>query len=289
MFSAVSNVTGAMTEVDKITKLIHEFYGLCFWDYTTGAPYLPINVIDKDRPSCSKDAVFFSPHKFYGGVSTPGVLIAKQNIFVNEIPGNLGGRSAAYVTHKTHALKRAIEDREEGEASNTVGIIRSGLVISLQSFLPQTEIQTASLKISKHLKNAFSNTPNLRILGNPELKSLPVCSFTVQHESGFALHHHFVTALLNDLFGIQSRGGCMNAGSHSQTLLGVSDLKAEEYLPFIESDFVQNEGQLVEEIMLPGYSRITLMHSAKDKDVEFVISALQFVARSGWKFLPAYT
>jgi hypothetical protein len=35
------------------------------------------------------------------------------------------------------------------------------------------------------------------------------------------LHHNFVVALLNDLFGIQSRGGCSCAGPYGHRLLGI--------------------------------------------------------------------
>jgi hypothetical protein len=55
----------------------------------------------------------------------------------------------------------------------------------------------------------LKSIPNLILLGNPGLEKLPIFSFMIKHEqSGYYLHHNFVTALLNDLFGIQSRSGC---------------------------------------------------------------------------------
>ena len=45
-----------------------------------------------------------------------------------------------------------------------------------------------------------------------EARMAKIVSFVVKAPSGRFLHHNFVVALLNDLFGIQSRGGCSCAG-----------------------------------------------------------------------------
>lgn len=282
----VSNVSGIVTFPDYITKILHEYNGISCWDYTAAAPYLCMNVTAKEAVY-SKDAVFFSPHNFVGGVSTPGVLIAKQDLFLNRVPGDIGGGSAAYVTHKTHALKRVIEEREEGGTPNVVGKIRTGLLFQLTSFISHNEVEEASYYTSEKLKNALVQIPNLKILGSVHLKMMPIISFIVRYSSSLRLHHHFVTALLNDLFGIQSRSGTMNVGPYSQTLLGLSEDVDEELLSYLDSDGEKN-GHSVEEIMSPGYSRLSLMYSIKEKDVDFIVSALEFIAQNGWKFLPAY-
>ena len=37
------------------------------------------------------------------------------------------------------------------------------------------------------------------------------------------LHHNYAAALLDDLFGIQSRGGCACAGPYAEDLLGIDE------------------------------------------------------------------
>ena len=69
-FSAASNVTGILTDVDRISTLVHEFGGWIFWDYAAGAPYIHIDM--NPSPEAAKDAIFISPHKFIGGPGTPG-------------------------------------------------------------------------------------------------------------------------------------------------------------------------------------------------------------------------
>jgi cysteine sulfinate desulfinase/cysteine desulfurase-like protein len=94
-FSAVSNVTGIIADVDAIAILLHKYGALAFFDYASGAPYVKMNmnpnpvgyssmgksdeggVVAVDP---SKDAIYFSPHKCYGGTSTPGVLVIKKHV-----------------------------------------------------------------------------------------------------------------------------------------------------------------------------------------------------------------
>ncbi len=101
VFCAASNVTGALAADDvATTALLHAYGALAFWDYATAAPYVHINVNpvisegDTNSTLAYKDAVFFSPHKFVGGVQTPGVLVAKKAIFLNPVPN--GGMKNLY-------------------------------------------------------------------------------------------------------------------------------------------------------------------------------------------------
>lgn len=61
------------------------------------------------------------------------------------------------------------------------------------------------------------NSFKLTVVGPHSIPRLPVFSFLVWHrDSGRYLHHNFVCAILNDVFGIQTRGGCSCAGPYSQ-------------------------------------------------------------------------
>ena len=63
----------------------------------------------------------------------------------------------------------------------------------------------------------WSSSPNLVLLGNTMVPRLPIFSFLIRHPvTGQFLHHNFVCAILNDVFGIQSRGGCACAGPYAQ-------------------------------------------------------------------------
>ena len=82
-FSAASNVTGVMTDTIKISQIIHKYNGIALFDYATAAPYIKIDMHPPEANS-HKDGVFFSPHKFPGGVNTPGILVAAKKLFKNK-------------------------------------------------------------------------------------------------------------------------------------------------------------------------------------------------------------
>jgi selenocysteine lyase/cysteine desulfurase len=132
-FSAASNVTGIISDVDGITMLLHEHGALAFWDYAAAAPYLDINMTpDGDSSSLrSKDAVFISPHKFVGGPGTPGILVAKRRLFKQRAPSMPGGGTVAFVTKHGHQYDTQLEQREEGGTPDIVGCIRAGPVFQL--------------------------------------------------------------------------------------------------------------------------------------------------------------
>jgi len=103
-FSSVSNVTGIIANVDKLAITLHKYGALAFFDYASGAPYLkmdmnpnPIQFSSNEEEGNnvavdpSKDAIYFSPHKCYGGPSTPGVLIIKKHLISQINPPSVSG------------------------------------------------------------------------------------------------------------------------------------------------------------------------------------------------------
>ena len=94
-FNAASNVTGILTDTNSVSELVHQYEGLIFWDYAAGAPYLKIDMNPSNK--AHKDAIFISTHKFVGGPSTPGILIAKKHLFRNNVPVSELGNSVKNV------------------------------------------------------------------------------------------------------------------------------------------------------------------------------------------------
>ena len=70
--------------------------------------------------------------------------------------------------------------------------------------------------VGSRARRTWGALPNLMILGNLDVERLPVFSFLVRHPTtGYYLHYNYVACLLNDLFGIQARGGCACAGPYA--------------------------------------------------------------------------
>ena len=173
-----------------------------------------------DDPLAYKDAVFISPHKFIGGPGTPGVLVARRELFRNRVPSVPGGGTVPYVNPVEHVYLSDIEHREEGGTPAIVESIRAGLVFQLKAAVGVEAIREREDDFIRRAIARWAANPAIEILGSPDAERLSIVSFVVRHEGRY-LHHNFVVALLNDLFGIQSRGGCSCAGPYGHRLLGI--------------------------------------------------------------------
>ena len=88
------------------------------------------------------------------------------------------------------------------------------------SYFPFLMFQIALLTFcDSYVYSHWKDIPELVLVGpSPSTAPrLPIFSFLIVHQhTGKYLHYGFVCALLNDLFGIQTRGGCSCAGPYAQ-------------------------------------------------------------------------
>lgn len=279
-FSAASNVTGIVSDTAAIATLLHEHGALSFWDYAAAAPYVEIDMAAlPGRPLSYKDAVFLSPHKFIGGPSTPGVLAARRELFHNRVPDVPGGGTVAYVNDDDHRYLDDVTHREEGGTPAIIESIRAGLVFQLKQAVG---VETIRAQEERHLRRAvaaWQDEPAIELLGNLDAERLSIVSFIVRSPSGRFLHHNYVVALLNDLFGVQSRGGCSCAGPYGHRLLGIDIERSHEFEREITGGC---EG------IKPGWVRINFNYFVSDAVVDYLIEAVRMVAHDGWRLLGDY-
>jgi selenocysteine lyase/cysteine desulfurase len=279
-FSAASNITGLKTDVDAVTRLLHRFNTLSFWDYAAAGPYVDIDMtgmIDQ-RGDSSKDAVFISPHKFVGGPGTPGLLVVKRKLLTNRIPSQPAGGTVVYVTPESHRYTQNQERREEGGTPAIVESIRAGLVFKLQRAVGVGEIQQQEESFVERAMARWSKQTNIDILGNTTQPRLAIISLRIKHKD-LDLHYGFVVAVLNDLFGIQVRGGCFCAGPYAHSLLDLD----KPHSASLET--IVSEG---ETLMRPGGVRLNFNYFIDEETFEYLVSAVELVARYGAKLLPLY-
>ena len=279
-FSAASNVTGIISDWRSISVLLHRHGALSFWDFAAAAPYIEIRMGSAERGPDEPylDAVFISPHKFIGGPGTPGVLAARKALFKNRVPGMPGGGTVAYVNPVEHEYVTDIEHREEGGTPAIVDSIRAGLVFQLKESVGAAEIRQREEAFTKRAIEHWRRNPDLEILGNPDLDRLSIVSFVVRHEGRY-LHHNYMVALLNDVFGIQARGGCSCAGPYGHKLLGIDLDRSRE--------FEREVGRGCEGIK-PGWIRENINYFISETVFEFILDAVDLVASEGWRLLPDY-
>jgi selenocysteine lyase/cysteine desulfurase len=281
-FSAASNVTGIVTDVDRITITLHRHGALACWDYAAAGPYLPIDMNASpdvpDGPLASKDAVFISPHKFIGGPGTPGVLVAKRRLFRNEVPCVPGGGTVLFVSPSNHAYHSDPAVREEGGTPGIVESIRAGLVFGLKEQVGTDEIRRREYDLARRALASWRANPRIEILGASKLERLPIIAFGLRH-AGRRLHANFIVALLSDLFGIQARSGCFCAGPYIHRLSAVDEDLSER----MQAEAVNGHlGAML------GFTRLSFNYFMSETAFAYILDAVHLLADHGWKLLPLY-
>jgi selenocysteine lyase/cysteine desulfurase len=278
-FSAASNVTGILTDTDAIAALLHAHGARSLWDYAAAAPYVPVRMAES-APGAGdgKDAVFLSPHKFIGGPQTPGVLVVRRDMVRNRVPTAPGGGTVAFVDPVGH---RYLDDplaREEGGTPAIVESIRAGLVFALKQAVGTDVIQAREERLWQRALRRWATNPHIEVLGNRRARRLPIVSLRLRYGDRY-LHHNYVVALLNDLFGIQARGGCSCAGPYGHRLLAID--------PEHSHAFRDEIGHGCEGIK-PGWIRVNFNYFISDTVADYLTGAVDLIATGGHRLLGDY-
>ncbi|AZP14833.1 aminotransferase class V-fold PLP-dependent enzyme [Streptomyces aquilus] len=279
-FSAASNVTGILTDTDRIARLLHAYGALSFWDYAAAAPYVPIRVAESSPGAGDhKDALFLSPHKFVGGPQTPGVLVVRRELVRNRVPTAPGGGTVAFVDPFGHRYLDDPVAREEGGTPAIVESIRAGLVFALKQAVGTETIQAAEERHWRRALAVWEGNRGIEILGDHHARRLSIVSFRIRYGEHAYLHHHYVVALLNDLFGIQARGGCSCAGPYGHRLLAIDAPTSHALL-----DEVVHGCDGIK----PGWARVNFNYFISDTVRDYLIDAVGLIATHGHRLLSDY-
>ena len=279
-FSAASNVTGIISDTAAISRILHAHDALSFWDFAASAPYVRISMGSAELDDGDyKDAIFISPHKLIGGPGSPGLLVARRDLLTNKVPAVPGGGIVQYVSPDHHTYIADQEHREEAGTPAIIGSIRAGLVFKLKGEVGPDRIRELEHDFIRRAISSWGTNPNIDVLGNHEAERLSIVSFVIRTEDK-VLHHNYVVALLNDLFGIQARGGCSCAGPYGHRLLGIDLETSSRFEDVIAAG---------SEVLKPGWVRLNFNYFISDAEFEYIVDAVHMIASDGWRLLPLYT
>ena len=267
-FSAASNVTGIKTDVAALARLVHQHKGIVLLDYAASGPYVSINVAGTGE-SDHLDAIFLSPHKFVGGPGSSGVLVIRKALCRNAKPSIAGGGTVSYVTADHHRYVTNIQRREEAGTPGILGDIRAGFAFRIKDLVGAENIEARECELVEMAMKRWQAVSNIHLLGSLTASRLAIFSFNVS-AGGRDIHHNLIVAMLNDLFGIQARGGCSCAGPYGHELLSIDERTAAEH-----EDLVQMGRSLYR----PGWVRVGFNFFFSNEATNYVISAVEFLAR----------
>ena len=282
-FSAASNVTGIITDVEQVAILLHRHGALSCWDYASAGPYLPIEMNPvpdvPDGHLAYKDAVFLSPHKFVGGPGTPGILVAKRALFGNRVPAVPGGGTITFVSARGHSYHPRPGDPRGRRHARDRRLDPRRARVRAQGGGGRGRDPAARGRLRPPRPRLLGREPRTsEILGNPELDRLAIVSLGVRHR-GRLLHSHFVAAVLNDLFGIQARAGCFCAGPYIHRMYPIEDAWSEDMNAEVSL------GHLGAKL---SFVRLNVNYFTSEPVFDYLLEAVHLVADHGWKLLPLY-
>ncbi|XP_021899936.1 uncharacterized protein LOC110816177 [Carica papaya] len=316
-FSACSNVTGIRSDTRKIARLFHQYGGLACFDFAASGPYVEIDM--RSGEADGYDAIFLSPHKFLGGPGSPGILLMSKALYQlkSSPPSTCGGGSVNYVNGFSEKDTLYLEDIEERENSGTpqiIQMVRVALAFWVKEYIGYELIEKQeNIYIHRALKRLLPNH-NIWILGNTSAKRQAILSFMIYSTTNSSSHEEkkhsdnvddartkkvvglymweeagnkrdkplngpFVARLLNDLFGIQARGGCACAGPYGHRLFGIDETQAQAFRSAIQKGY---------SAVKPGWTRVSFPYYMSNEEFEFILAALEFIATYGQRFLPLY-
>ena len=264
--SGGSNVTGIQIPCHDIAKLMHAYDGVCFVDYACSAPYIKIDMHPKDK-NADLDAIFFSPHKFLGGPGTSGVLIFNKKLYNNMIPDCPGGGTVSWTNPwGEHKYIDDIEDREDGGTPGFLQTIKTALTIKLKEQMGVKQMLDREHEMLNIIFNEIGDIENINILASKHQERLGVISFYIDD-----LHFNLGVKLLNDRFGIQTRGGCSCAGTYGHYLLHVDHEMSNE---------LTKEISIGDLIRKPGWIRMSIHPTTTNKEIDFVCESIISLANN---------
>ncbi len=265
-FTAGSNVTGILTPVHEMAKIIHRHGGYCFVDYAAAAPYVEMDMHPED-PEARLDCIMFSPHKFLGGPGTAGVLVMTRCLYHNEIPDNPGGGTVRWTNPFGHHLYiEDIETREDGGTPGFLQAIRTALTLKVKEAMGVGQIHDREEELMEIIFSRLGKEKDIVILEGHNRNRLGIISFFT-----LSVHHNLIVKLLNDRFGIQTRGGCSCAGTYGHILFHINKNSSSRIEEMV------THGDLTEK---PGWVRISVHPTMTDAEAEYIAESVIKIIRN---------
>ncbi len=264
--TSYSNVTGVGTPYHDIAAIMHENGGVCFVDFACSAPYININMNPADKGR-KLDAIYFSPHKFLGGPGTTGILVFNSGLYNNKIPDCPGGGTVEWTNPwGDHQYVDDIEVREDGGTPAFLQTIKVALAIRLKEKMGVEKMLEREQELFEIIWSEFDKMDNVRVLA-PNIKDrLGVFSFYIE-----GLHYNLAVRILNDMFGIQTRGGCSCAGTYGHFLLHV-DIDT--------SRVITNKIAHGDLTMKPGWIRMSIHPIMTNYEVQYIMDSIKYISEN---------
>ena len=109
--------------------------------------------------------------------------------------------------------------------------------MQLKESIGDAALEKREHAISRRVLSRLRKVKNLEMLLPDITNRLPIFSFLIKvPDTSIYLHHNYIASVLNDVFGIQVRGGCVCAGPYAQSLLGMDTKLTDRFEQILVED-----------------------------------------------------
>jgi cysteine desulfurase/selenocysteine lyase len=193
--SHISNLSGAVTPLEEISKITKENNALLCIDAAQSVGHRPVDV---GELTC--DFLAFPAHKGIMGPTGVGILYVSKTLFDEFTPLFVGGGIVTDVSLDSYSLTDPPGKYEAG-TPNIAGVIGVGAAVDYVSRIGLDNIVQYEDRLVQKTITAFDKIPNLEWYG-PRENHAGVFSFNIK---GYSPHD--VAAVLDESGGIMVRSG----------------------------------------------------------------------------------
>jgi selenocysteine lyase/cysteine desulfurase len=136
--------------------------------------------------------------------------------------------------------------------------------VKLKEAMGVEQIQKREEELLAIVFDRFSKIENIELLEGNNKKRLGVISFIVK-----GAHYNLIVKILNDRFGIQTRGGCACAGTYGHLLLHVNEIESYELLDMIHTGDLSCK---------PGWIRLSIHPTMTNAEMQEIMDAIEDTA-----------
>ena len=239
--SHVSNVTGIINDVKRITKVAHENGALMLIDGAQSVPHLPIDVQDLEA-----DFLAFSGHKMLGPTGIGG-LYGKKNLLEKMPPFQGGGemiREVAYIQSEGCSVSwNELPWKFEAGTPNISGAIGLAEAVKYLEALGMDNVLSHEKALTKHAIERMQECNKVTLHGSLDLsKKCGIIPFSVK-----ALSSHDV-ALFCDNYGVMMRSGFHCAQPLHQQVLKLQSTDRISFYIYNTEEEIDRFAKILQEI-----------------------------------------
>lgn len=263
--TGASNVTGYLTDLDRIARLAHAHGARVLVDGAQILAHAPVDVKPNEDPG-HLDFFAGAGHKAYAPFGS-SFLFGPTELFDEAPPYIPAGGTVVYVT-EDEAFYKGSPDRHEGGTPNIAGAVALAAALRFLEEAGMEAVRAHERELVGHAMKALAAIDGVTVLGDPDPDHrIGALSLTID-----GIPHELAASILNREAAIAVRNGCFCAHPYLHRLLGLTDT----------SD-LRRRLLAGEEVELPGAVRPSFGIFNDEQEVDELVRMIRVIRDRAWK------